>query len=120
MSSPSAQASPSPLQRQSVLWSLRSPRALRTELLAGLVVGLALIPEAIAFSVIAGVDPRAFDVAVRDRGQVEKADAQQRDESQRGDHPDQIDPPPDLQLQHASPSTDPFRPVLPRNAEHRV
>ncbi|MDN5702063.1 MAG: SulP family inorganic anion transporter [Micrococcales bacterium] len=58
MSSPSAQASPSPLQRQSVLWSLRSPRALRTELLAGLVVGLALIPEAIAFSVIAGVDPR--------------------------------------------------------------
>jgi SulP family sulfate permease len=29
----------------------------RTEVLAGLVVGLALIPEAISFSVIAGVDP---------------------------------------------------------------
>ncbi|WP_312183178.1 SulP family inorganic anion transporter [Arthrobacter sp.] len=31
---------------------------LKTEALAGLVVALALIPEAIAFSVIAGVDPR--------------------------------------------------------------
>ncbi len=31
---------------------------LRTEALAGLVVALALIPEAISFSVIAGVDPR--------------------------------------------------------------
>lgn len=38
--------------------SLRSPTVLRTEVLAGLVVALALIPEAIAFSVIAGVDPR--------------------------------------------------------------
>ena len=37
---------------------LRSLAALRTEVLAGLVVALALIPEAIAFSVIAGVDPR--------------------------------------------------------------
>lgn len=37
---------------------LRSPGVLRTEILAGLVVALALIPEAIAFSVIAGVDPR--------------------------------------------------------------
>ncbi|WP_432571002.1 SulP family inorganic anion transporter [Kineococcus sp. SYSU DK005] len=35
-----------------------SPRLLRTEVLAGLVVALALIPEAISFSVIAGVDPR--------------------------------------------------------------
>jgi sulfate permease, SulP family len=35
-----------------------SPRVLRTEVLAGLVVALALIPEAIAFSLIAGVDPR--------------------------------------------------------------
>ncbi|GGY70077.1 sodium-independent anion transporter [Streptomyces omiyaensis] len=33
------------------------PRVWRTEVLAGLVVALALIPEAIAFSVIAGVDP---------------------------------------------------------------
>ena len=31
---------------------------LRVELLAGLVVALALIPEAISFSIIAGVDPR--------------------------------------------------------------
>ncbi|MFI8513587.1 SulP family inorganic anion transporter [Streptomyces sp. NPDC085460] len=36
---------------------LRDPRVWRTEVLAGLVVALALIPEAIAFSVIAGVDP---------------------------------------------------------------
>jgi sulfate permease, SulP family len=35
-----------------------SPRVLRTEVLAGLVVALALIPEAIAFSLVAGVDPR--------------------------------------------------------------
>ena len=38
--------------------ALRSPRRLRTEVLAGLVVALALIPEAISFSIIAGVDPR--------------------------------------------------------------
>ncbi len=31
---------------------------LRTEVLAGLVVALALIPEAISFSIVAGVDPR--------------------------------------------------------------
>ncbi|MFH7324376.1 SulP family inorganic anion transporter [Aeromicrobium sp. JJY06] len=37
--------------------ALASPRLLRTEVLAGLVVALALIPEAIAFSIIAGVDP---------------------------------------------------------------
>lgn len=47
-----------PLERQSVLRTLRSPRLLKTELLAGLVVSLALIPEVIAFSIIAGVDPR--------------------------------------------------------------
>ncbi|KJK53615.1 SulP family inorganic anion transporter, partial [Streptomyces sp. NRRL F-4428] len=34
-----------------------SPKVLRTEALAGLVVALALIPEAISFSIIAGVDP---------------------------------------------------------------
>ncbi|MCO1580621.1 SulP family inorganic anion transporter [Crossiella sp. SN42] len=34
-----------------------NPKVLRTEVLAGLVVALALIPEAISFSVIAGVDP---------------------------------------------------------------
>ncbi|MGO3648420.1 SulP family inorganic anion transporter, partial [Agrococcus casei] len=41
-----------------VLQALRSPRLLSREVLAGLVVALALIPEAIAFSIIAGVDPR--------------------------------------------------------------
>ncbi|MGY1682181.1 SulP family inorganic anion transporter [Geodermatophilus sp. SYSU D01176] len=35
-----------------------SPTAARTEVLAGLVVALALIPEAISFSILAGVDPR--------------------------------------------------------------
>jgi SulP family sulfate permease len=38
--------------------ALGSPKLLRTEVLAGLVVALALIPEAISFSIIAGVDPR--------------------------------------------------------------
>jgi sulfate permease, SulP family len=47
-----------PEQLQSVRATLLSPRRLKTEALAGLVVALALIPEAIAFSVIAGVDPR--------------------------------------------------------------
>lgn len=47
----------------SVLSALRtrpawlSPKVARTEILAGLVVALALIPEAISFSIIAGVDP---------------------------------------------------------------
>ncbi|WP_312172540.1 SulP family inorganic anion transporter [Microbacterium sp.] len=44
--------------KPSVLDALKSPRMLTREVLAGLVVGLALIPEAIAFSVIAGVDPK--------------------------------------------------------------
>ena len=42
----------------SVLTALRTPRILTREVLAGLVVAMALIPEAIAFSIIAGVDPR--------------------------------------------------------------
>jgi SulP family sulfate permease len=42
----------------SVRAALRSPKRLRIEVLAGLVVALALIPEAISFSLIAGVDPR--------------------------------------------------------------
>lgn len=41
----------------SVLTALRSPRLLTREVLAGLVVAMALIPEAISFSIIAGVDP---------------------------------------------------------------
>ncbi|MBO8189482.1 SulP family inorganic anion transporter [Streptomyces spirodelae] len=36
---------------------LSDPRVWRTEILGGLVVALALIPEAISFSIIAGVDP---------------------------------------------------------------
>ncbi|MFG1626601.1 SulP family inorganic anion transporter [Kribbella sp. NPDC049227] len=51
-------SAPSPTDITSVLAALRSHRRLRTEVLAGLVVGLALIPEAISFSIIAGVDPR--------------------------------------------------------------
>ncbi|MFJ3313338.1 SulP family inorganic anion transporter [Micrococcus endophyticus] len=47
-----------PRERQSVLRTLRTPRWLGTEVLAAVVVALALIPEAIAFSIIAGVDPR--------------------------------------------------------------
>ncbi|KRF34991.1 SulP family inorganic anion transporter [Nocardioides sp. Soil805] len=46
------------LPEPTVRTALRSPRMLRTEVLAGLVVALALIPEAISFSIIAGVDPR--------------------------------------------------------------
>src|SRR5690606_19999640 len=42
----------------SVLGALRDPRRLRTEVLAALVVALALVPEAISFSILAGVDPR--------------------------------------------------------------
>ena len=51
-------ASSDPVAATSVRRALRDPARLRTEVLAGLVVALALIPEAISFSVIAGVDPR--------------------------------------------------------------
>jgi SulP family sulfate permease len=44
--------------RFTVRHALRTPARLKTEVLAGLVVALALIPEAISFSIIAGVDPR--------------------------------------------------------------
>jgi SulP family sulfate permease len=59
-----------------VRWSrpdwLASPKVLRTEVLAGLVVALALIPEAISFSILAGVDPKiglfaSFTMAVTPR-----------------------------------------------------
>jgi SulP family sulfate permease len=46
--------SPLPLRRPDWL----APAVFRAEALAGLVVALALIPEAIAFSILAGVDPR--------------------------------------------------------------
>lgn len=55
-SAPPADATPE--ERQSVLATLKRPRWLKTEVLAGLIVALALIPEAIAFSLIAGVDPQ--------------------------------------------------------------
>ena len=61
---------PAPVREDhTVMGALRSPTRLRIEVLAGLVVALALIPEAIAFSIIAGVDPRvglfaAFTMAV--------------------------------------------------------
>src|SRR5699024_6929670 len=65
-SEPSGRKPASPIERRkartenitSVWTALRSPRILRTEVLGGLVVALALIPEAISFSIIAGVDPR--------------------------------------------------------------
>jgi SulP family sulfate permease len=49
---------PRPSSSPTVLQALRNPRLLSREVLAGLVVALALIPEAISFSIIAGVDPR--------------------------------------------------------------
>lgn len=47
-----------PPESPTVLSALKSPRILTREALAGLVVAIALIPEAIAFSIIAGVDPK--------------------------------------------------------------
>lgn len=47
-----------PLERQSVARTLCNPRLLFIEVLAGLVTSLALIPEALAFAVVAGVDPQ--------------------------------------------------------------
>ena len=46
-----------------VLATLRSPRALSREALAGIVTTLALVPEVISFSVIAGVDPKVSLIA---------------------------------------------------------
>ena len=54
----SSAALPEARTEPSVLTALRTPRLLVREVLAGLVVALALIPEAISFSIIAGVDPR--------------------------------------------------------------
>jgi SulP family sulfate permease len=52
-------AAPSPdALEPTVLNALRSPRSLRIEVFAGLAVALALIPEAISFSILAGVDPQ--------------------------------------------------------------
>ena len=58
MSTPAlALEDPLTFEDSSVRAALRSPRRLRIELLAGLAVALALIPEAISFSILAGVDP---------------------------------------------------------------
>ncbi|XVV00958.1 SulP family inorganic anion transporter [Actinosynnema sp. CA-248983] len=57
MSSPGSARPRSGRLRASAPGWLRDPRVWRTEVLAGLVVALALIPEAISFSIIAGVDP---------------------------------------------------------------
>jgi SulP family sulfate permease len=48
--------SPARLRTSRPAWL--SPRVARTEILSGLVVALALIPEAISFSIISGVDPK--------------------------------------------------------------
>ncbi|WAC57436.1 SulP family inorganic anion transporter [Gordonia sp. SL306] len=45
------------VRRSSTLAALRDPRQFRTEFFAGLVTALALIPETISFSLIAGVGP---------------------------------------------------------------
>lgn len=47
----------------STLQTLRHPRQFTTEVLAGVVTTLALIPEVISFSVIAGVDPKVSLIA---------------------------------------------------------
>lgn len=45
------------LAGSSTLAALRNPRLLRTEIFAGIVTALALIPETISFSILAGVGP---------------------------------------------------------------
>lgn len=57
MSSADYAVSPAALLRGLKPDWLSDPKVWRTEVLAGLVVALALIPEAISFSIIAGVDP---------------------------------------------------------------
>lgn len=50
-------------RENSLRYVLRSPRLLVRESLAGVITALALIPEVISFSVIAGVDPKVSLVA---------------------------------------------------------
>ncbi|MEH0147769.1 SulP family inorganic anion transporter [Corynebacterium sp. Q4381] len=61
MATPHTETTREPLAPTGVVESFRyafsSPARLRREVLAGLTVALALIPEAIAFSILAGVDP---------------------------------------------------------------
>ena len=52
-----------PPARFTVRSALRSPPQLTREVLAGLVTTLALVPEVISFSIVAGVDPMVSLVA---------------------------------------------------------
>ena len=56
-------SSPAAVAEHSVGVVLRQPRLLMRETLAGVVTALALIPEVISFSVIAGVDPKVSLIA---------------------------------------------------------
>ena len=49
--------------RATTLTALQRPRLLTTEVLAGIVTTLALVPEVISFSIIAGVDPKVSLIA---------------------------------------------------------
>jgi SulP family sulfate permease len=60
---PALPGSLAPQTEVTTLQALRSPRLLSREVLAGIVTTLALIPEVISFSVIAGVDPKVSLVA---------------------------------------------------------
>ncbi|SKB03268.1 sulfate permease, SulP family [Agreia bicolorata] len=60
---PALPGSTAPQLEVTTLQALRSPRLLSREVLAGIVTTLALIPEVISFSVIAGVDPKVSLVA---------------------------------------------------------
>ena len=60
---PDAAARPRFADSPTVRATLRSPRLLSREVLAGIVTTLALIPEVISYSVIAGVDPKVSLVA---------------------------------------------------------
>jgi SulP family sulfate permease len=59
LDTPAPEADRRPDDDDATVWAaLRSRRRLRIEVFAGLAVALALIPEAISFSILAGVDPR--------------------------------------------------------------
>jgi SulP family sulfate permease len=60
---PALPGSLAPQTEVTTIQALRSPRLLSREVLAGIVTTLALIPEVISFSVIAGVDPKVSLVA---------------------------------------------------------
>ncbi len=60
---PETQSSLSPVQQAAMTTVIRSPSLLMRETLAGVITALALIPEVISFSVIAGVDPKVSLIA---------------------------------------------------------